>query len=315
MNMIRSCSLLAGILIGLCAGEALWATPVISPQTSSWTDEVSLAFESLPLWSQKKKKAGATEHFRGGRTKRAAHRPVQPVVEPTKTMRSMNFAELAKRKQELLSFGDKFTAMKYVEKMIPLCDDLELKGELILELADLNFDCGYPKVAEARYKEFADLYPGAAKTEYALYKAITTSFAQTLAIDRDQTKTHDTLKLIDDFFARHSVFTNYDKQVEIVKRQCWEKLFESELYVAQFYISIRNNSIAAQKRIAMIEEKYLDLLPEASARVAQLKADFAQQFPAQLTPTLAPVATGDGAAAPVTQVAQAQQSKSMVDRF
>lgn len=315
MNMIRSSYLLAGIIIGLCAGGAAWATPVISPQTSSWTDPVTSMFEAIPLWSQKKKKSDEINHFRGGRTKRAANRPVRPAVEPTKTMRSMNFVELAKRKQELLSFGDAFTAIKYVEKMIPLCDDLEMKGELILELADLNFECGYLKVAEARYKEFADLYPGAAKTEYALYKAITTSFAQTLAIDRDQTKTNETLKLIDDFFARHSVFTNYDKQVEQVKQQCWEKLFESELYVARFYISIRQNSIAAQKRMTLIEDKYLDKLPDAGTRLAQLKADFAQQFPAQVMPTLAPASTADTPQESSTQVAQAQPKKLMVDRF
>ena len=60
--------------------------------------------------------------------------------------------------------------------MIPLCNDLQEKGNIILELADLYFDCGNLKDAELRYKEFYTFYPGNTSIEYAHYKAILCSF-------------------------------------------------------------------------------------------------------------------------------------------
>ena len=276
------------------------------------------------LWSYKYKE-GETKPFRGGRSLRQENIKKRP---KQKTLRYMNFEEMGKRKDLLVSFNDKFTAIKYVEKMIPLCNDLEEKGSLILELADLNFDYGNLKEAELRYKEFYTFYPGNKSVEYAHYKAILCGFNTILSPDRDQTKTKETLTLTTDFLKNHERFTTYRKEVFNIHRRCQRHLFDGEASVFQFYLN-QNSFKAAQKRLEKLEKDFVELLHDAPSQIALLKQAFVdKQKTFGITPTIelntnqaitfSAVKAEDAAAQQAdtqSQQVAAAEKKLMVDRF
>lgn len=185
----------------------------------------------------------------------------------------MNYREMGERKNILISYNDKATAIKYLEKMIPLCDDLEEKGTIILELADFYFDCGNFKNAELRYKEFYTFYPGNKNIEYAHYKAILCSFQGIYSADRDQTKTKETLTLTADFLQNNERFTTYRKDVLSVQLQCQKRIFDSEASIFNFYLN-RCNFKAAQMRLEKLEKDFSTVLAEAPAQIELFKKDF-----------------------------------------
>lgn len=196
---------------------------------------------------------------------------------PKKTIKTMNLQELEQKKNELIAANDKLTAIKYAEKMIPMCNDLDERGVIMLELADLYFDTGNLKRAETLYKEFAALYPnykinGEDLTEKALYKEIMCAFFSILDADRDQTKTKETIALTDAFLGR-AVFTTYKKDVENIKKQCCRRNIDSEIGIVNYYIH-RGSVRAAEHRIAKMEQHFstqLDFLPEAPDLINDLK--------------------------------------------
>ena len=201
-------------------------------------------------------------------------------------MRYMNFQEMGERKNLLVSYNDKYTAIKYAEKMIPLCNDLQEKGNIILELADLYFDCGNLKDAELRYKEFYTFYPGNTSIEYAHYKAILCSFHTIYSPDRDQTKTKETLVLTTEFLKNNEQFSTYRKEVFNVHSQCQKQIFDSEASIFHFYLN-RDSFKAAQKRLEKLEKDFVDVLPDASMQIAHFKQEFiAKQKELGLAPTL-----------------------------
>jgi len=245
------------------------------------------AFNSHPfhgsqyLWSHKYKE-GDIKPFRGGRTARQEYAKKHV----TKTMRYMNFQEMRERKDLLVSYNDKYTAIKYLEKMIPLCNDLEEKGNIILELADLNFDCGNLKDAELRYKEFYTFYPGNKSIEYAHYKAILCSFHTIYSPDRDQTKTKETITLTTDFLKNNERFSTYRKEVLNVHNKCQKHIFDSEASIFNFYLN-SNSFKAAQKRLEKLEKDFSATLPDAPILIAQFKQTFVEkQRELGLQPTL-----------------------------
>lgn len=189
----------------------------------------------------------------------------------------MNLDELKQKKDDLITANDKLTAIKYAEKMIPMCNDLDERGLIMLDLADLYLDTGNLKKAESLYKEFAALYPNYKVkeedlTEKALYKEIMCSFFSILDADRDQTKTKETISLTDAFLCR-PVFTTYKKDVENIKKQCCRRSIDSEISIVNYYLH-RGSIRAAEHRIAKMEQHFssqIDFLPEAPTLINDLK--------------------------------------------
>ncbi len=238
------------------------------------SNTVLLPGETAGVAQQISSSFSENKHFKGGRTKRKENRDARPKVEH-KTMRYMNLIELEARKNELVVLNDFFTAIKYVEKMVPLCDDLEKKAQLMVELADLNFKYGNLKIAQKMYEEYTFLYPSSDKTEYAFYQAILCSFYSILALDRDQTKTQDTIKLTQEFLVRQDAFTLFKDQVKSIQSQCYNRLFDHERYVFDYYLNIKGNCIAAQKRLESIERNYTSIIPDIHEKVALLHTELA----------------------------------------
>lgn len=227
--------------------------------------------QEVILCSAEKTDAQLQNHSRGGRTRREQYRKENPrTPKNSKTIQTMNLEELNERKNYLIENNDKALAIKYVEKMIPLADDLDQKGLLMLELANLHFDCGNLKVAEPLYKEFKSMYPNHEKTVDSYYKQILTSFLRTLDSDRDQSKTKETLELTEDFL-KNKTFTSYVQDVENIQKQCCKKVLEHEAGIFNYYLK-KGSFRAAEQRLDKIEKnQYALQLSETPALLQELQ--------------------------------------------
>lgn len=223
-----------------------------------------------------------------------------------KTINNMTFSELEAEEENLMKAGNKTSALKYLEKMVPLCNDLDKLKSIMLELAQLYFEAGNFEKAGKMYNEFTVLYPGCDEAEFALYQAILSSFKLTLDAEHDQTKTQEAKDLALAFLERES-FKTYCKEVKDILNKCEERLFEADQKIFNFYLNTGNYSGQygnAKKHLALIKESYLDKeIPDIAVRIAKLEADF--------TAATMPVS------ATSTDVAQAQEpkKKSFKNRF
>lgn len=223
-----------------------------------------------------------------------------------KTINNMNFAELKEVKEKLIQEGNNASAIKYLEKMMPLCNDLDELKRIMMELAKLYFEADDFEKAGKMFNEFTVLYPGCDEAEFALYQAILSNFKLTLDAEHDQTKTQETKELALAFLERES-FTMYRKEVAGILNKCEERLFESDTMIFRCYLNIGNYSgqfANAKKHLAIIKESYLDKdVPDIAVRVAELEADLtAATTPLESTKTV------------VAQADESQQ-KPFKDRF
>lgn len=179
------------------------------------------------------------------------------------TFSDMTIDELIEAKTRMVAAGNKQSALKFIETILPVCNDLNQVHDLMLEAADLFFDEGQLQKAEKMYNEFTLLYPGSKQVEYALYKAILCAYYATLSIDRDQTKTHVTLELTDRFLKNEKMFTLHLADVKRIEQECNVKLAEHELNVAKYYLKKGSPSSirAAETRIAAVREEFLPKVP------------------------------------------------------
>lgn len=175
------------------------------------------------------------------------------------TISTMSYEDLKKNKEALLGSGDEYTAAKYLEEMLRICEDHAEKQVLMLELADLWYTHKNYQLAQKVYEDFEMLYPGSDKTGLALCREIECSYQQINSVDRDQTPTEDTLKLCERFMERKDAFSQEQVQkVQDIEQQARKRLFESEMYIANFYLK-RSNFKSAQKRITTLEKRFLTL--------------------------------------------------------
>lgn len=202
--------------------------------------------------------------------------PVTSTIFAKKTLSTMNFDELKKSKQEFVKSGDKQSAIKYLERMVPICNDLEELKAIMLELAQLLYEAEDYTKASKMYHEFTLLYPGSDEVEYAMYQAITSSFKLTLDAEHDQSKTVETRELIQAFLDRAS-FTTYKKEVQELAVKCDERLLESDINIFNFYMK-RGNYLAASARLSTIKKAYAGkTIPGIELRIANLERVYASE--------------------------------------
>ncbi len=190
------------------------------------------------------------------------------------TFSQMNFEELKVAKDKLVSSKDYVIACKYLERMITLCDNINEKAKLIIELADVLFNQRSFDDAVKWYTEFTTLYPGNKHVEYASYRAIVCYSKKILGSDRDQTPTEKTLELADAFLKRDDLFTEHKKEVLKIQRESYQRLAASDCRVVEFFINSKEFS-QAQKRLANIRSEWIDKLPEVSTELACLEVNLA----------------------------------------
>ena len=242
-----------------------------------------IAYALLALFA-----TGSCIHAAPGHKKKQTVRKAKPSTQdshiaaqpkPTrvnKPMGQMNLSELAQTKDYLVFQGDKETALRYLERMAPLCNMDEM-GPVILQTADLLFDTGSLAKAHEKYMEFYKLYPGEKKSaEHALYRAIMSKNLLALSVDRDQSSTHEALELVKTFKDNNTAYTTYNTEVKNIERQCRQRLFDSEMGVVNYYEK-RKMYASATNRLNLIEKEYIGFFPESEPQLLYKKLQIAQK--------------------------------------
>ncbi|MFI5333500.1 MAG: outer membrane protein assembly factor BamD [Candidatus Babeliales bacterium] len=194
-----------------------------------------------------------------------------------KLMRDMNYDELKAAKNRQLKAKDISSALRYLEKMLPMSNDPQERRSNMLELADLYFDNGELEKAGKLYNDFTHLYSGNNKVEYASYKSVLCSFYSTFSSDRDQTRTVDTIERGEKFLERSSIFITYTPEVQKIVTDCRKKLFDNQVGIFTFYFN-RGRYTSAQKRLENIRKEFIPALPEAEPHLLVMEADLAAKL-------------------------------------
>jgi outer membrane protein assembly factor BamD (BamD/ComL family) len=195
---------------------------------------------------------------------------------PRKTLRYMTYEETKEAKNKLLASKDHFAALKYQERMLKLCDDLNELEALFLEYADTHRVCKHPDKAAALYTEFVNSYPGSHHTEYALYQAIECSSQLILGADRDQTNTRKTIELTDQFLEKADLFAQYKDKVEDIRTRCRKLLVASEYNVYTFYFN-NGDYAQAQRRLEGVRNDWLELVPSIEYQLIAYESELAHK--------------------------------------
>jgi len=197
-----------------------------------------------------------------------------------KYFRDLTYEDLQESKTRLLAEGRQATAIKHIEKMIPLCNNIQELRDLTIELADLFFETGNLRKAEELYSQFGQLYPGDQNIEYATYKSILCNYWMTLDTERDQSLTRTTVNLSKKFLARSDIFNQYTDEVQKILVDSQSKIFESEINVFKFYLN-HGDELSAKTRLANIQKEFLEDMPHIEAQLIVLACDLARTFDRQ----------------------------------
>ncbi len=182
--------------------------------------------------------------------------------------------ELKKGLEQALKAKDIPAALKYLDAMRIVCTDHEQVKEILLQMADLYYQQEEFTKAERAYNEFILLYPGAARCDYAHYKAVECGFKLTKEPDRDQTKTQEVLALAEQFITDHAK-SEFLPSVTKLATDCREKLLASDTNVFNFYLKNKNYK-AAHKRLDIITKEHCPKLPDAQPQVLEMTIQLAQ---------------------------------------
>lgn len=188
--------------------------------------------------------------------------------------KDMGYEELEKAKNARMAEKNYDAALRYFESMKPQCTDLRKLHDLMVEYADLLWTMQDLDKAGKMYQEFVKLYPGSDRNEYASYRAIECNFKQIRDIDRDQSKTIETIELAQQFLERSSVFVTYADQVQEIFIKCQEHLLASDIHVFHFYVH-RGQLASAKKRLELIRTTFVPILPKREADILNLEWHFA----------------------------------------
>lgn len=229
------------------------------------TTEAQLFDVNLP---QQTEKISRTNRMRKPKNKKQK-------TKKTSTYLDFDYEQLVVAKDKQKAHGNTSATIKYLEQLLKLCTDVTLLSEHLLELADMFFIDGQFKTASRIYTQYCSLYPGSARLEYALYRSVESSFACILPFDRDQTKTEETLALVD-LFLQQEQFSTHKEDVLRIQTKCHEQLAASECNICNFYLT-GGRLTAAEKRLKKIRSYWLPKLPTLEPEIIALETQLAEQ--------------------------------------
>lgn len=197
-------------------------------------------------------------------------------VSITKTpLKKMTDAELRKSADLALSLSMFDDALRYLNRLIMQTKNTKVVKEVKLEIADINFDRGALKLSAEGYDEFLRLYPGDKYAEYAQYKGLLSNYYSILDADRDQTATHNTVRLAHAFLEKSSVYKQYNEDVKVILLSCYERLYDHEVVVFDYYMQ-KESFKAAETRLASLKKSYGPKLPHYEPKMLHLEYKLAQ---------------------------------------
>jgi len=223
------------------------------------------------IQAMKRKRAQEAKRIRTGkRRKGLTHNRI------IHTFSNMTFDELKVAKDAHKEKKHFDVVEKYLERMIALCENINERADLIMELADTHFSQAEYEPAKTKYEEFERLYPGNTQLERAKKQIILCSQKAILSVDRDQSPTEETFRLTKEYLERDA-FTEFKDEIVVIKKECETLLAQSECGVTQFYIK-QGNHESAKRRIEHIRTTYLEAVPEVAVTLAQLEVDLGAQW-------------------------------------
>lgn len=193
-----------------------------------------------------------------------------------KILSEMTFEEVIVSKDRVMKSKNYTSGLKYIERALKLCDDINEMEKLLIEYSDTLYACQRYEKAGRSYNELANLYPGSDKVEYALYQAIVCSSMLMLDAERDQSKTQETIDLANQFLQRADIFTEYKTKVEEIKEKAMRTLVQSEFNICQFYINSYEYG-QAERRLNGIRKDWITKLPDIEPEVLVLECTLAEK--------------------------------------
>ncbi len=237
-------------------------------------DKRLLARKAEPVVTTEPKVVDATE---SGKKKRKQKKQKVVVAKPSrKILSEMTFDEVIVSKDRVMAGKNYVTGLKYIERALKLCDDINETEKLLIEYSDTLYACQKYEKASRSYNELANLYPGSDKVEYALYQAVVCSSMLILDAERDQSKTNETIELADQFLQRADIFIEYKPKVQEIKEKAMRTLVQSEFNICQFFINSYEYS-QAQRRLDGIRENWLIKLPDIEPEVLVFECNLAEK--------------------------------------
>lgn len=198
----------------------------------------------------------------------------QMYAELPRHIKDMNKDELIKAKDYCLEIGYTDLAIKQLERLVIVMEDIHELKKYRLELADSYFQTGEFEKAGKLYSQYLEYYPGSDQREYVEYKAILCRFYTTLQSDRDQTKTKETLTLIQKYLEKADFYTTHIQDVQQIQDEIYAKLIESEMEIIQFYMR-RNKYKAAETRLVHIKNNFLNYAQKYEPDILKVEVQLA----------------------------------------
>lgn len=239
-----------GILSTLCHATHTTSTTQSNIQESTSTPTTT---------PQKKEKKGFLQKIR--QTPRCPYSTT-----PLKKLNAQQLEEVHTHTQTYKM--DAAFTIDLLERLIALSDNHAGVKQYKLQLADTHYTAHHLEKAAAGYEDFAVMYPGSQEHEYVLYKAMTCMFELSLDADRDQTNTKKTIMLIKEFLKRAATQTLITQAQEILQK-CYDRLFDHEVYVFNFYLK-KKSFAPAQKRLDYIIKTFPSTIINLNEKVANL---------------------------------------------
>jgi len=229
-------------------------------------------------------------------------KPREKKTKKSRTYMHMDYDELVAAKNVQKANKNMSATIKYLDQLLKLCTDINLLAEHLSELAVVLFDDAQFTKAALLYLQYYAHYPGSDTQEYSLYRAIMSSLACTLSVDRDQSKTEETLVLTEQFLQQDH-FTVYKTEVLNVQMQCYERLALSECNICRFYLT-QGKLTAAEKRLKDIRSQWLIKIPTLEPQILMMETELLEQKEKATATTIKQ-----------TKLAQNKTAKHMADRF
>ncbi|MEF3255749.1 MAG: outer membrane protein assembly factor BamD [Deferribacterales bacterium] len=141
-------------------------------------------------------------------------------------------------------------AAEALENAIIEAENPEIAAQAQLLLGDSYFFMKDYEQAIPSYKEYLNIYPDSPDARRAMYRLALSYYNQIDTVDRDQSNTEEALKL---FLKIKEKYPDFAKENKIDKKitELRNMLAEKELYVAKFYIRIK------EPKAAMLRLEYL----------------------------------------------------------
>ncbi|MBN1591896.1 MAG: outer membrane protein assembly factor BamD [Candidatus Coatesbacteria bacterium] len=162
-------------------------------------------------------------------------------------------------------------AKELLDEMLDKYPSSRYAKEAQMRLADLWLSEDKFEEAEAEYSTILRFYPSDKDAEKAMFRLLLTHHRRIRTYDRDQSPTHKTLKMVDDYRKRYPN-GEFTELVAIIEEESIEMLASHEFYVGRLYYRQKAYA-AASSRLKGVISDYPDTEAACKALLYLAKLD------------------------------------------